>query len=303
MIIHHVLILFLIFYSSSPDPHFRTFDNKMFSYHGQCDLLLMRSKLFDDEKGLTVYVRTTRVDNYSGASYSFISAAAVQIGRTVLEISSDDGRVLVDGSPYQQMFSNAARDNEDENASIIPFAGYMLKRSTKGAQGRITVFDLNLENGKMITIRNNSKSKMLFIDVKGYFEDSEGLLGAPPGKGKGLLSRDKKLDMTGNWNSFGEEWQVLDTEPALFQEKRTPQYPQGCVYEATFKKNKHLRRRLLMDFPDDAVTFESDARKACAKSIGQMMQFCVDDVMATGDLELAADPFYHANTNDSNLDY
>jgi len=243
--------------------------------------------------------------NYRGAAYSYISSAALQIGRTVLEVSSDDGRVLVDGSPYQQMSSNVG-DNEDDYASIIPFAGYTLKRSTKGTQGRITVFDLNLDNGKMITIRHNSKSKMLFVDVKGYFEDSEGLLGAPAGKGKGLLSRDKKRDMTGSWNSFGEEWQVLDTEPVLFQEKRTPQYPQGCVYEAsTFKKNKQLRRRLLVNSSSDAVTFESDARKACAKSVGYMMQFCVDDVMATGDLELAADPFYHANNNkeiDNTLD-
>ena len=108
--------------------------------------------------------------------------------------------------------------------------------------------------------------------------------------------------MTGNWNSYGEEWQVLDTEPNLFQEKCFPQYPQGCVYESTaFKKNKRtLRRRLLLDSVDEAA-LEIDARKACAKSpVGEedtiMSQFCFNDVMATGDLELAEDPFYHTSS-------
>jgi hypothetical protein len=91
----------------------------------------------------------------------------------------------------------------------------------------------------------------------------------------------------------------LDTEPNLFQEKRFPQYPQGCVYESStsFKKKKTmLRRRLLLDSVDEAA-LEMDARKACAKSVGDdtiMNQFCFDDVMATGDIELAEDPFYHA---------
>ena len=45
---------------------------------------------------------------------------------------------------------------------------------------------------------------------------------------------------------------------------------------------------------------EIDARKACATSVGGdnhniMNQFCINDVMATGDLELAEDPFYRAS--------
>ena len=169
-----------------------------------------------------------------------------------------------------------------------------------GKQGLIVVFDLNLGNKKKINIRCNTRSMMLFVDVTGYFEDSEGLLGAPVGRSEGLESRPNaaghRFDMTGNWNSYGEEWQVLDTEPTLFQEQRFPQYPQGCVYESTaFKKNKRiLRRRLLSDSLDEAA-LEIEARKACAQSVGDdtiMNQFCFNDVMATGDLELAEDPFY-----------
>jgi hypothetical protein len=238
------------------------------------------------------------MDNYHGAAYSLISAAAVQMGNTVLEVSADEdgGSLLVDGS--RRAFTNG---------DVLSFAaGYTLERSTKGKHGLITVFDLNLGGERRISIRCNTKSMMLFVDVTGYFEDSEGLLGAPVGGSEGLGSRPNaaghRFDMTGNWNSYGEEWQVLDTEPNLFQEKRFPQYPEGCVYESTtaFKDNKRmLRRRLLLDSVDEAA-LEIDARKACAKSVGEedtiMSQFCFNDVMATGDLELAEDPFYHTSS-------
>ena len=242
------------------------------------------------------------MDNYRGAAYSYISAAAVQMGNTVLEVSANDGSLLVDGS--SQVFANDAA--EESGTDVLSFAGgYTLERSTKGKRGLITVFDINLgDENKKISIRCNTKSMMLFVDVTGYFEDSEGLLGAPVGGSEGLGSRPNaagdRFDMTENWNSYGEEWQVLDTEPNLFQEKRFPQYPQGCVYETTsFKKNKRmLRRRLLSDSVDEAA-LEMKARKACAKSSGDdtiMNQFCFHDVMATGDLELSEDPFYHASS-------
>jgi hypothetical protein len=254
-----------------------------------------------DGKGLSVYVRTTRMDNYRGTAYSYISAAAVQMGNTVLEVSADNRTLFVDGS--RQTFANDAVE-EGGAEDILSFAaGYTLKRSTKGKHGLITVFDLNLGDEKKISIRCNTKSMMIFVDVTGYFEDSEGLLGAPVGGSEeGLGSRPDatghRFDMTGNWNSFGEEWQVLDTEPNLFLEQRFPQYPQGCVYESTsFKKNKRLlRRRLLLDSVDEDALKIDARRKACAKSVGEdttMNQFCINDVMATGDLELAEDPFYH----------
>ena len=133
---------------------------------------------------------------------------------------------------------------------------------------------------------------MIFVDVKGYFEDSEGLLGGPAGDGKGLLSRDKSLDLFGHWNSHGEEWQILDTEPMLFREKRFPQYPEGCVYDTSaFKQPRNKLRRRLLDSEEQRVSLD-DARKVCAKSVGQMNQFCIDDVIASQNLELAEDSFY-----------
>ena len=43
-------------------------------------------------------------------------------------------------------------------------------------------------------------------------------------------------------NEFGMEWQVLDTEPKLFQNpERFPQYPDNCVLP---DKTKDIGRRL-----------------------------------------------------------
>jgi hypothetical protein len=53
---------------------------------------------------------------------------------------------------------------------------------------------------------------MLFVDVFGVLPDCIGLMGYA-GKPYGLFARDGKTDLTGEWNSFGEEWQVQDDDP------------------------------------------------------------------------------------------
>ncbi len=252
----------------------------------------MRSKEFKSGSGLYVHIRTNRVDNPRGISFSYISAAAVQIERDVLEVSND-GHILINGN------DDITLDNNMDNTSPVlstVFAGYTLTKTRKGSKNRIATFDLDLHDGKHIIIRCNTKNGMIFVDINGHFDDSEGLLGAPLGSKNGdeLLSRDGSLDMTGNWNSYGEEWQVRDTEPMLFQESREPQYPVTCSYDADHEDSKtQLRRRLLHNKnAEDAVTRE-EATEACAHTIGEKKNFCIDDVMVTGDLELSTDPFYN----------
>ncbi len=307
---HCSLLLIHNIYHPS-DPHFKTFKGNYFSFHGACDLLLIRSKeiLDGSETEIAVHVRTTRVDSKHG-SYSYISSAAVLIGKDVLEVPGD-GTLIMNGQVlfrYQDL-------NDTNRATLHSFAGYQLMRSSRGAKGRIAVFDLILEDdgllGKEIQLRCNTKTGMVFVDVKGTFAESEGLLGGPPGDGKqGLFSRDG-LDMSvagGDYNTYAQSWQILDTEPMLFQKKRrVPQFPMGCIYEATTpltkkEKRRHHRRRrrlLVTEKQDDtSVTAGEElqrlqeAKAACSNSVGKMNQFCVDDVMATGDTDLAHDPFY-----------
>ena len=163
------------------------------------------------------------------------------------------------------------------------------------------MYDLALDvdgGDKSIEIRVNLKTGMIFVDVSGSFpEDTVGLLGSP--HHDALLARDGKTDLTGDWNTFGEEWQVQSDEPKLFQDKnRVPQHPAGCIYESQqVKSNLRHRRRLMVDSAgtgsDEEATAVEAAEKACVRATGEKKQFCIDDVMATGDLELAEDSFYN----------
>ena len=234
--------------------------------------------------GLEVHIRTTRVSN-PRIDYSYISGAAVRIGTDVLEIT-EDGLLMRNG---EVMFLDA-------DGSETSFAGYTLKKSLKGAKKLIVVHDFDLGEDKKIQVRSNTKTGMVFVDVSGHFEDVEGLLGTSTGQGqeKKLLSRDRVTDMTGHWNTYGEEWQVNDNDPKLFKDStRHPQFPNGCEYKADPMSQLRHHRRLLADDEMTSVTVE-DAKKACAhlKEEVEIMDFCINDILVTGDLDLAEDPFY-----------
>ena len=150
-----------------------------------------------------------------------------------------------------------------------------------------------MDAGKSIELRANTKTGLRFVDVKGIFPtDAVGLLGSP--YHTKLFARDGKTDLTGAWDTFGEEWQVQGDDPKLFHDKnRSPQFPQGCVYEqsggkATSSSNL-LKGRRLMELPMLTV---DEAEEACVHVTGDRKQFCVDDVLVTGDVELVNNSFY-----------
>lgn len=233
----------------------------------------MNSYGFASGLGARVHVRTTRVDKTWG-SFSYISNAAVMIGKEVLEVSQ-----------HGILYVNSKRTNEN----VSTFAGYTLSKITKGTKKRILVFSLDLLGGKYIKIHVNLFEEMVCVKMSGKFDDSEGLLGANRRmNGNALLSREG-VDLYGYWNSYAEDWQVRSDEPRLFQDKnRSPQFPDSCVYKSK-KKKQNLRRRLLID---NRVNIE-DATRACADVNKQMRDFCIFDVMARSDIDLALDPFYN----------
>jgi hypothetical protein len=79
---------------------------------------------------------------------------------------------------------------------------------------------------------------------------------------------------------FGQEWQVLESEPTLFQNLRLPQHPMECTLPPPMKASQ-LRRRLLESSVDELT-----AEKDCARW-GEGKNDCVFDVLTTGDLEMA----------------
>ena len=287
------IFLLSVYYLLHTDPHIKPFKAPAFSFHGQYDGVMMMSKEFADGSGLDVHIRTTRVDN-PHMSYSYISGTAVKIGTDILEVQ-DDGSIIVNGEDEFLL-----EDAEAETAGTT-FAGYPITKTMKGTKRNIFVYDLALDvdgGDKSIEIRVNLKTGMIFVDVAGSFpKDTVGLLGSP--HHDALLARDGKTDLTGDWNTFGEEWQVQSDEPKLFQDKnRVPQHPAGCIYESQqVKSNLRHRRRLMVDSAgtgsDEEATAVEAAEKACVRATGEKKQFCIDDVMATGDLELAEDSFYN----------
>ncbi len=287
-------------HSTPIDPHFETFNKQTFSYHGECDLVVYHSSNFADGSGLHVHIRTTRVDSAT-VNYSYISAAAVKIADHVLE-AKDDGSLLINGVSITS--SSFAKDAKIDKKSRATFAGFDLIKSIKGKNKKIVVYDLILAAGahddkyeKSIQIRINLKTGMLFVDMNGTFDDdSVGLMGRAGTPTGFAMARDGATNLAGEWNTYGEEWQVLNTEPKLFQESRAPQHPAGCSYDAqpqsAATKNRLRRRRRLMDGSVGDEVSKEVAMKACEQHTGRKREFCVSDVMATGDIDLAEDPFY-----------
>jgi hypothetical protein len=270
-----------LFTSTFSDPHFETFNGQAFSFHGECDLVMMQSSTFAAGLGLDFHIRTTRVD-LNRVSYSYISAVAVRIGSDVLEVK-DDGSMLIDGSLLALAHNSR---------SSYEFAGFTITKTFKGTKKNICVYDLFLgEDEKSIQIRVNLRTGMIFVNVRGYFKDGVGLMGRAGTTSGFLVARDGHTNLVGEWNSYGEEWQVRSNEPKLFAENRPPQHPTGCVYKSQKRTNAYLRRRLLDGTTNTAMTTEM-ATKACENFSGRKKDFCISDIMATGDVELAEDPFY-----------
>ena len=219
------------------------------------------------------------------------------------EDDSQDGTLIVNGIPYVH-----------ESMSFpTEFATYPFTKNMIGKK-KITQYVLNLSDNNVdsvkdelknsdfranpvtITIHANPKTRMLFVKIEGDVHDGIGLLGNPFAKDQ-LLGRDGVTDMSYDWNTYGEEWQVKDTEPKLFQELRAPQYPETCIYYASdnghMKKTHNLRRRLLNDAEGGIVMVSKEAANdACADYVGAFKENCIYDVMIMGDLEVAEDPSY-----------
>ena len=298
-----VLRFYNVTYLLSADPHFTTFSGMAFDYHGECDLVMLSSPSFASGSGLSVHIRTTRMDGKL-FSYSYISGAAVGIGNDVLEVQQDG-----------TLFVNGKRHVNNDASLPTEFATYPFTKNMIGKKKKITQYVLNLTDtniggfqdksdaldtmikSMVITIHANPKTHMLFVKIDGELHDGIGLLGHPLA-GNRLLGRDSVTDMSKDWNKYGEEWQVRDTEQKLFQEHRAPQYPNVCIYHASDddhskKKTHNLRRRLLHDGEDDKGKVTREAANAVCKDFaGVNKDNCVHDVMVVGDLEVAEDPSY-----------
>jgi hypothetical protein len=207
--------------------------------------------------GLEVHIRTE-----IRREYSFISLAALRIGTDVLEVASQGFYWL----------------NGVENADLPKeFSGFAFSYTHPNDQEH--VFDVHLGGREHIKVKTHKDFVAVLVEQgkTQNFYNSHGLMGNfRTGE---MLARDGTV--MDNWNEYGQEWQVLDTEPSLFHTVRFPQYPTQCKMP-TAKAASQLRRRLAATSSDETIA----AEKACEKW-GEGKEDCVYDVLATGDLAMA----------------
>jgi hypothetical protein len=239
------------------DPHFKTWTGHRFDFHGVCDLNLLQNTEFESGLGLDVQIRT-----HMRRDMSYISSAVLRIGTDVLEVESQGVYYL----------------NGVLGADLpIEFGGFDFLHTQPTDKQH--VFEVHLVGRERIKIKTYKDFVSVLFEQAQFkhFGESVGLMGAF-GTGH-MIARDGKTIMT-DANAFGQEWQVLESEPKLFQSARFPQHPQVCTMPPPMQASQ-LRRRLSESSVDELA-----AEKAC-EHWGEGKDDCVFDVLTTGDLEMA----------------
>lgn len=228
----------------------------------------MHSNKFHNEAGLDFHVRTTILDDL----FSYIESAAVRVGENVVEVHN--GHILLNGVAHKDEDLPIAFGEEHKKYKV-----YLadVERNNKGTIKR-RLYRLNLDNDTEIEFKFYKHFMTFKLIGHEEFADTVGMLGEyPTGT---MLGRDGK-EMK-SFEDFGFEWQVNMEDPVLFSKLREPQLPyERC--RLPLASTVTTRRRLR---GENGTLFES-AQEACAAQKGSDFDLCVDDVMMTGDLELA----------------
>jgi hypothetical protein len=187
----------------------------------------------------------------------------MRLGDDVLEVSS-----------FGEYFFNGVESaNLPATMSLFP-----LKYEQTDKKHSSFVIDLDFGQQISISTMKDIVNFKVFNATSAMFEDSVGLMGNfKSGK---RLARDG-ITVIENPEDFGQEWQVLDTEPKLFESSFfEPQHPSACILPTSIALEG--RRRLL----EDKVS-RGAAEKACAHVRGQDKENCIEDILMTGDLDMA----------------
>ena len=227
--------------------------------------MFLKAPEFAKGLGLTIHIRTKIRYNYS-----FIESAVIKIGDSILEIAGWGDHIL-DGIGGVQMPVMMGED--------IPVS-YFAHKNQKTHIYEIDVSSVSGLPDQRIVIKSFKDWVSINLDRTQAvdFKGSVGMLGEfPSGR---MLARDGATTMDQDFNVFGQEWQVLLEDESLFQNTvRAPQHPQQCVLP-TPDSTETIRRL------SAGMVTEELAIQACAHQSSHQ-EFCVHDVMATGDLELA----------------
>jgi len=248
------------------DPHIKTWDGDLYDFHGICDLVLLHNPGFDNGLGMDIHMRTKRT-----RSWSYISTAVVRIGRDTFEVMGErkQNRYWMNGIIGEDVLID----------TMLPttISGYPVQFQQPNAMQKEYTIDIG-EGAKIVM---KTWHGMVRVDVSGgsfkQFGLSVGLMGTFDGSVK--LARDYKTVME-DVNQFGQEWQVLSSEPKIFHNIDGPQAPSKCEIPTKTALRRHLA--------ESEVSVE-EAKRICAQIITNKDDFdlCVFDIIATGDTEMA----------------
>lgn len=224
---------------------------------GECSLHLVQAPNFglDSTLALTIDIRTK-----IRYQYSFIESAVVKIGNNTLEVSGF-GQYILDSV-----------SNCDLSDGI---AGFPISHFHPSEN--VHLFEIDITGEEKLVFRTFKDMVSVKIDraEAKRFHGSGGMMGNyETGK---LLGRDGQT-LISDPVAFAAEWQVRNDEPMLFQTASGPQYPEVCKLPNPAKTGRRLGK---------AVN-ENTARKACASWTDETRDGCIHDVLATGDIGLAA---------------
>jgi hypothetical protein len=251
---------------SNGDPHFKTWKNEHYEYHGQCDMVLTKDANFASGLGLDIQIRTKMV-----RFWSYIRNAAVRIGHDVIELEGSDD---LDDQSVRYWYNMEFKAKDANTLGGFPMT---IKRSH--AKMTKVIIDLDSKYPGVKIVMSTYK-EFVRVDVQGPTEEAfgstVGLLGE--------FTTGKTLDRNGalmdNFREFGSEWQVRPDEHMLFHATAEPQFPKKCLEPEDPRGDR--KRRL----EESSVTMEQ-AEKACASLKDELdRKDCVYDVLATQDMDM-----------------
>jgi Lamin Tail Domain len=241
------------------DPHFRTWACEPYAFHGACDLVLLTNPSFEGGKGMDIHIRT-RIRQ----GFSYIQNVALRIGDSIFEVTSDHLRTY-----YLNGEAGAPMPSSIEGFDIV--------HDVKDL--RVHSFRVHLGGEEVIEI----KAWKVFLTVtihhgsREHFYHSTGMMGSyRAGKN---IGRDGHTVFTDPLE-YGFEWQVRDTDQTLFHDIQIPQYPQKCVMPKAMEVSAQGRRL------GEQIS-EDKAKSVCSHVGAEDFDFCVFDVMATSDVDMA----------------
>eukprot|EP00980_Cylindrotheca_fusiformis_P029088 scaffold22714_cov155-Cylindrotheca_fusiformis.AAC.5 len=251
---------------SNGDPHFKTWKQEHFEYHGQCDLVLTRDPEFADGLGLDVHIRTKLV-----RFWSYVKSVAIRLGNDILEI---------EGAAEPEFGVTNYWINLEPVGELTTLGGFPVTHSIITRTKRKFEIDLSSKYpGQKIVVF--AFKEFLRVDFDNgsaeAFGNTVGMLGNfTTGQ---TLARDGDTVMD-DFTLFGSEWQVLPSENMMFHEISDPQFPKKCIEP---EDPRGQRRRL-----DENGLQEEEAEKACAGISDPLdRKDCVYDVLATQDIDMA----------------